>query len=144
MGAIRAYEVNSGPETASVSTTPTPTASAHLVPYGWLMALSSDVTIGSIASPIDVTNNSQIAVASTFRQRKVVQGSGGAVNALLANGTIDGQEITLIGANDTNTITMEYSSTLRLNGTIVLSQDKTLTLIWLNSDAIWIEKCRSA
>ena len=62
----------------------------------------------------------------------------------IANGKIDGQEITLVGMHNTNNITIHDGDNVQLStATITLKKYQTLTLIYAAPLNTWLEKARS-
>lgn len=88
------------------------------------------------ASPTSVTNATTIAVTAIFRQFKRVTGNGGAVTATLAAGTRDGQIITLMGCDNTNTVTLTGAGQ---NGDCILALRSVISLFWDNGATEWVE-----
>lgn len=74
-----------------------------------------------------------------------VAGSGGAVTGvLLSAGEYNGQQWTLIGTSDTNTVGINYAAgSKEINGDIVLGIDDVLTLRWDATGTAWIEQSRN-
>ena len=143
MGAIREYQFTSGPETATLPTAPAPTASTHLVPWGYLVECST-----SESSATSVTAAAGITVSTThpFMQTIFVQGSGGAVDITaspqISAGTNAGKEfLCLVGTSDTNTLKLDTDNGLALNGSITLHAHDMILLMWGGSN--WIEVCRN-
>lgn len=61
----------------------------------------------------------------------------------IANGA-DGQEITLVGMSNSNTITLHAGDNIKINtSTITLKKYQTLTLIYAQPINVWVEKSRS-
>lgn len=89
-----------------------------------------------------------ITVGTSQRMIKRVQGSGAAVTAdtttPLEVGTIDGQEMRLVGSHDDNTLTITAASlNVLLNGDVTLTKYSVLDLCWDETDALWIETGRN-
>jgi len=75
-----------------------------------------------------------------------VSGNGGAVtlgSIAIANGSVDGQMVRIIGTSDTNTVTINHGSNTTQNGDITLSADESILFIWKNSASLWKEVNRS-
>jgi hypothetical protein len=94
------------------------------------------------------STDSTLAAAATLTPASIVhrvQGSGGAVTlngtTAIANGTLTGQLLVLIGLSDTNTVTIQHGSNVRLNGNVVLALDDVLWLRWDGTD--WLELSRN-
>lgn len=61
----------------------------------------------------------------------------------LTAGIYDGQELLLVGQDDSNTVTILSSSgNMDMNGDISLGLNDMLELIWISSAAKWVEKSR--
>lgn len=94
-----------------------------------------------------ISASGTISIASAQRQIAYVQGNAAAVTASaatpIANGSVDGQELTIIGRSDTNTVTLSTSGNLVLNGSsMTLGNQDALNLIWDNSNTKWLEISR--
>jgi hypothetical protein len=102
-------------------------------------------TSGTRASPTAVTAAGGVVFSGTaYVNVYFLQGSGGAVtvtaNPQISAATNVGQELTLIGRSDTNTITLADGTGLSLNGPIVLKADSVLNLVWDGTN--YVEKSR--
>jgi hypothetical protein len=77
---------------------------------------------------------------------KKVKGASGAQTAdsttPIEAGSIDGQELKLVGYHDTETLTILNSGNVRLGGDITLKKYTTLDLYWDDTDAVWVETSR--
>lgn len=100
---------------------------------------------GTRASPTAIVAGTGIVFAGiNYSNYHFIQGSGGAVN-ISANpqitaGTNVGQRLTLIGRDNTNTVTIEDGDGLSLNGSAVLAADSAIDLVW---DSVnWVELAR--
>lgn len=101
---------------------------------------------GSRASPTGITAAGGITSTANQRQILFVQGSGGAVtitaSPAISAGTTVGQELTLIGRSDTNTLTVPHqASAVELNGDCTLGAGDMLNLIW--DGTAWVESSRT-
>ena len=98
---------------------------------------------GTRASPTAITT-SGITAGSGFVQIQFVEGSGGPINITadpqITAGTNIGETMTLVGRNDTNTLTLDDGTGLSLNGVMVLSADSIITLLWDGTN--WNETSR--
>lgn len=99
----------------------------------------------SRGSPANIVAGTAIAfTAGTQRIMLFVQGSGGHVdmsaNPQVQAGTVVGQEMTIIGRNDDQTIKLEDGTGLSLNGEMYLGADSVLVLVWDGS--VWVEFSR--
>jgi hypothetical protein len=104
------------------------------------------VVTGSRGSPSAIVAGTGVAysAATGDRQMWFIEGSGGAVdvsaNPQIAAGNTVGQELILIGRNDTNTVLFEDGTGLSLNGPFDMGADNVLTLVWDTS--VWVEVSR--
>jgi len=107
--------------------------------------VSALASTGTKASPSNIVAGTGIVLSTTVRQGHIVQGSGAAVtisaNPAITNGTNVFQELELMGASDTNTLTLNDGNGLFLNGQITLRDNSMLTLRW--NGVVWVEKSRS-
>jgi len=62
-------------------------------------------------------------------------------NPQIANGTIHGQELLLVGTSDTDKIKLDQANNLVLNGDCTLKNGSTLLLFWNQTD--WAEISRN-
>lgn len=97
---------------------------------------------GSTGTPQSITAAGGItSTAAVPFQTQFIKGSGGAVTvtaaAQISAGTVVGQIMYLIGADDTNTVTLSDGTGLSLNGSRTLANNSALTLMWNGS--IWSE-----
>lgn len=101
---------------------------------------------GTRASPQNITAGGGIAfTGGQARQLWFAQGSGGHVdvtaNPQIAVGSVVGQELLLIGRNDSQTIKLEDGTGLSMNGSIFLAEDVQIKFIWDGTN--WAETYRS-
>lgn len=146
---VRIYEFITGIETATQPDAGTPSANNDLVTKSYadgLAASSSafDVT-GTHASPIAISNAGAISfTAGKQRSKKYVQGNAGAVTAgSIQVGTVEGQELMLVGCSDTNTVTIDSPTNAITNGTLVLADNEVAVFNWDNGQGKWIEISRN-
>lgn len=100
---------------------------------------------GTRASPNNIVAGTGVTfTAGTQRLLIFIQGSGGDVTVSasppIQAGTIVGQEIILVGRNDSQTVTFTNSATLELNGDITMGAGSVLSLVWDSS--AWVEVSR--
>lgn len=99
---------------------------------------------GSRASPNSIVDVTGIT-ASTVSQIQFVKGSSGAVdiiaNPQISAGTTVGQMLILIGRSDTDTILLEDSNGLSLNGPCTLVANSMIQLVWDGTN--WVEVTRN-
>ena len=98
-------------------------------------------------SPYAVVAGNGVVISDNTKQRikKYIQGSGGAVdisaNPQVTAGTIDGQELLLVGRSDTNTVQLDDGTGLSLQGPCILGADQSIKLTWDGTN--WVEESRS-
>lgn len=94
-----------------------------------------------------VASAGTITCGGGIRQLLRVAGNGGAqtVNATtgMTDGTVDGQEVDLMGTSDTNTLTIAVSGNMAPNGSITLGNGDIIRFIWDASNSVWREAYRS-
>lgn len=95
-----------------------------------------------------VSDGTTITVGAGQRQIIQVQGSGGPVSASgttgLTNGTVNGQEVRVVGQSDANSVTLPATGNLQLQGSCTLGAFDVIDLFWDSSTTKWIESSRSA
>lgn len=123
-------------------------------PDGFTSATSPAELGGAIAvyDAEIISNSGYVSIdnAVGFQQRPVI-GNGGAV--ITANdpfgsvgGWVDGTQITLIGTDDINTVTIAFSNTdygVLVNGNATLQNGYVLTLQWNETILRWFEIARN-
>lgn len=139
--ATREYRFIVGPETSSLPTIGSVSVSTDLTPASYVGSIT-----GSRASPSAIVAGTGIAFTGTFAKNIwFIQGSGGAVdisaNPQIAAGTNVGQRLLLIGRSDTNTVQLDDSNGLSLNGTCILGEDENIELFFDGTS--WVELSRS-
>ena len=111
----------------------------------WATPVVPPAIDGTRASPTAIVAGTGVVFAGTSNSNyHFIEGSGGAVN-ISANpqitaGTNVGQRLTLIGRNDTNTVTIEDGDGLSLNGSAVLAADSAIDLVYDGTN--WTELAR--
>lgn len=98
----------------------------------------------SIVAATGITTGAGHMSDSAAIQDIYVQGSitGNSVAATITAGTVDGQRMTLIGRSDTQTVTLNSTTTnFESNGPVTLGSNDTITLRWDTS--VWHEVARS-
>lgn len=94
------------------------------------------VITGTRAAPSEIVAATGIVFTGSYWDNVwFIAGSGGAVTvtaaARIAAGTNAGQELTLIGRSDTNTVTLEDGNGIETGGqTLILVADSVVTFIW--------------
>lgn len=100
--------------------------------------------IGSRSSPINISAITGIAFNGNQRELQFIQGNGGPVEVasspVISVGSTVGQELELIGASDSSTVTLNDGFGIRLNGKCVLKSGSSIYLIW--DGALWDEMAR--
>jgi hypothetical protein len=101
---------------------------------------------GSRASPSNITAAGGIAFTGPdSRQLWFVQGDSADIdvtaNPQIAAGSTVGQELVLVGRNDTQSLKLEDGTGLSLRGEIYLIADSVLSLFWDGTN--WVETSRS-
>lgn len=145
----RIYEFNVGITASTQPDAGTPTLANDLVTKSYADGLGGAFTVeNSFASPYAVTAGTSIPfVAGTRRIKKYITGSGGAVTVTasprIQAGTIDGQELMLIGCSDTNTVTLDTGNGTLKNGVDVMVNGSITTYNWDNGQALWVETGRN-
>ena len=102
---------------------------------------------GTRAAPISITATGGVSSGGQARQMKFIHGSPGAVlvtaNPQVAQGgVVVGNEMVIIGCDDTNTVKFTNGNGLALHGDIILGDSDVLSLIW--DGTLWLETSRSA
>jgi hypothetical protein len=98
----------------------------------------------SIVAATGITSGASHMSTSASAQDIYVEGSvaGNSVAATITAGTIDGQVMTLIGRNDSNTVTLDDTTTnVYVNGFVTLGANQSIRLRW--DTAAWVEISRS-
>lgn len=121
--------------------------SSNLLEYNGTVLGNSIATVtGTRAAPSAIVAGTGVAFSgSQGRALWFIEGSGGAVdisaNPQVVAGSTVGQELRLIGRNDTNTVQFDDGNGLSLNGTCILGEDNVLDLVWDGTN--WVETNRS-
>ena len=152
MAQTRLYEFNVGIEASTQPDPGTPTLANDLVTKSYADSLiggAGGFTVeNSFASPYAVVAGTSIPfVAGTKRIKKYIQGSGGAVtltaNPRIQAGTIDGQELMLIGCSDTNTVSIDDGNGTKKNGMDVMVSGSITVYNWDHGQSLWREVSRN-
>lgn len=100
---------------------------------------------GTRASPTLITAVGGITPTGQGIEIMFVAGSGGPIdvsaNPQIAAGTQVGQQLVLVGRDDTNTVYLEDGNGLKMNGPVTLSADSTITFVW--DTVSWVELNRN-
>ena len=145
---IRLYEFTTGIETSVQPDAGTPTLTNDLVTLGYISALAGFTVENSFASPYNVVAGTSIPfVAGTKRIKKYIQGNGGAVtvtaNPRIQAGTIDGQELVLVGCSDTNTVSLNTGNGTLKNGLDTMVNGSVTVYNWDAGQSLWVEISRN-
>ena len=145
----RLYEFNVGITASTQPDAGTPTLANDLVTKDYVDSVAGGITVeNSFASPYAVSAGTPIPfVAGTKRIKKYIQGSGGAVTVTasprIQAGTIEGQELILVGSSDTNTVSLDTGNGTVKNGLDVMVANSVTVYNWDNGQAVWIEVSRN-
>ena len=105
-----------------------------------------NVKIGFAGAPSSDTNITAAGGITVTNLIMRVQGNGGAIDITadpqIAAG-IDGQMVTLFGASDANTLTLDNGTGLALSAQMVLSKLDNITLVYDSGENVWIETNRT-
>lgn len=105
-----------------------------------LGSLNRTVT-GSEGVPELITAGGGIAIADVPVEMIFVAGNGGpidiTVDPQIAVGTTIGQELTIVGTSDANTVLLQDGTGLKLNGALLLKAKTNITLLWTGT--VWKE-----
>lgn len=95
-----------------------------------------------------VAGGDTISGGANQRMLKHVQGPTGGGTADLTTpigaGTVDGQELRLVGSSDADPLTIKNQGNVSLNGDVSLEKNSVLDLFWDLTDLQWIETGRSS
>lgn len=88
-----------------------------------------------------------VSVGTAQRMLKNIQGDGSDITAdtttAIAAGTIDGQELRLVGASDDQTVSiLDTTTNVKLNGTMTFKNNSVLDLFYDLNEAVWKEVSR--
>lgn len=144
----RLYEFVTGIESSSQPDAGTPTLPNDLVTKNYTDGIGGWTVENSFASPYAVVAGTSIPfVAGTRRIKKYIQGSGGAVtltaNPRIQAGTIDGQELMLVGCSDTNTVSIDDGNGTKKNGMDVMVASSITIYNWDHGQSLWREVTRN-
>lgn len=102
---------------------------------------------GTYSSATAITAGGGITSHAYAYEIQYVAGSGGAVdisaNPQISAGTTNGDKLTIIGTHNTNTVTLDNSNGLSMNGSCILSAGSSITFIWSAINSLWIEESRN-
>lgn len=103
------------------------------------------VASGTRGAPNAITAAGGITATTEGRQMQFVQGSGGAVDITatpqISAGSRVGQELCLVGCDDTDTLLLENGTGLILDGECLLAADSEIILRWDGTN--WREGSRN-
>lgn len=150
MAASRLYEYNVAVTTPTQPVAGSPSLASDLITLSYLQANYAQVPVvsGTLAAPQSCAVGDSIAhnlTSSKFFGMCFVDGDGGAINLTsnpqVAVPTAIGQELTIVGTDDTNTLQLDNGDGLELNGPCILGAKSMITLKAL-SLTTWTEKSR--
>lgn len=109
------------------------------------------VSVGGVIIEKSTVTTTTLAAGATLTPAARVhriQSNGGGDVALsattpIAPGTVDGQELVLMGAHAANTVTILDGGTVDLNGNVTLAKGESIYLIWNSGLGMWEELSRS-
>lgn len=107
---------------------------------------SQDGSIVVFNTAQSLSASGTITASQNKRQRRRVAGNAAAITVdtttAITNGVYDGQELWIVGTDDTNTVTITNTGNVKLNGSITLGLDDMIYLIWDGNDSKWAEVTR--
>lgn len=99
---------------------------------------------GTFASPSQIVAGTGIVISDATIEIIIVEGSGGpvdiSVDPQIPVATVEGSQLILIGASDTNTVQLDDGTGLSLTGTMTLFDESNITLTF--RDGLWNETSR--
>lgn len=94
-----------------------------------------------------VAGSGTIVVGGGIRQFLRVAGASGAqtvdTTTGMTAGTVDGQEVRLMGTSDTDTLTITVAGNMAPNGSITLGAGDIIDFMWDATNSVWREVSRS-
>jgi hypothetical protein len=145
----RIYDFPVGVESSTQPDAGTPTLANDIVTKSYADAIGGAWSVlNSQASPYAVVAGTTIPfTAGTLRTKRYIQGSGGPVtltaNPRIQAGTIDGQEIMLVGCSDTNTVSIDTGNGTQKNGVDVMLNGSVTVYNWDHGRSLWVEISRN-
>lgn len=104
----------------------------------------NDITLSTQIITPDSTGIKRSMLAKTMYVSLTKPVTTAAGTKQIANGKVDGQEITLVGMHNSNTLTIRDADNVNINtATVQLKKFQTITLLWAAPLNIWVEKSRS-
>lgn len=103
------------------------------------------VSTGVVVLPTQTISSSEeitVGNANTQLVKKILADAANVGTNQIADGDTNWQELKLIGASDSLPVTLSSSTNLKLNGDIELNKGTTLTLVWDEDEAYWLETSR--
>jgi hypothetical protein len=135
--------------TSATNAATSATAAAASATAAAASAASIILVTGSWASPTLIAAGAQIpATAGAKRELMYVQGNGAAITTgtpFIAAGTVDGAELTLIGTDNTKTVTTAdgNGTGTKQNGGVTLPAYGSITYRFNLANSVWIETGRN-
>lgn len=100
------------------------------------------ITGANIVTTTAVTDGGTLTPTAYYKQTAKL--TAVAVSTIsVANGSIDGQELKIVGGSDTNTVTLTPSANLNINGSMTLGLEDIISLVWIAGTSKWCEVSRS-
>ena len=98
-----------------------------------------------VAADQDVVDAAEITVNTVYPRQicRVTGDSSLPAVATLPDGLTDGQELRLVGGDDTATVTIDEAANVTLTGAVTLKANSVIDLFWSVSKTKWIESSRS-
>lgn len=103
------------------------------------------VSTGVVVLPQQtISSSEEITVGNDNTQlvKKIIADAANVGTNVIADGTTNWQELRIIGASDSLPVTISSNTNLKLNGDIELNKGTTLTLVWDEDEAYWLETSR--
>jgi hypothetical protein len=100
--------------------------------------LKSEITTATIADAATLTPLTTVHRISGTGAAATLDGT-----TAIADGSVDGQWLCLIGNDNTNTVTIDTGANTTLNGQVVLTLGDVIFLIWDATASVWQEVARN-
>jgi hypothetical protein len=111
--------------------------------------MKNEINLGEAPAPqqeISASTGIKVTSARTNITIRVISATAGDTN-VTANPRVsagfDGQVITIVGEDDTKTVTLADGNGLKLSASITLKEHTSLVLEYNTSKSLWIEKSRA-
>lgn len=107
---------------------------------------TAPVATGSVVKlpPQTISSSETITVGNDNLQlvKKIIADAALVGTSAIQDGTVDFQELKIIGLSDSLPVTLSSNTNLKLSGDIELNKGTTLTLVWDEDEAYWLEVSR--